>query len=228
MQRKTADFTRLSSFVSSIIEVLKSLKTSGAKWCSDAALLKAILEEKHGIAIAARAGITRGTSTLSSVEDFQVKVAIPYLSALIENIERRFSGKVIKLLTASSILSPSLFPPKENVSGYGDKEIELLSSFYGSAASVEYEGMTYTSPPLFDTDDLKSEWKVYHRAMLQEKDIMMAEKEGSQLLPTMQELSARMMSCCSYMEVFPEMFKLIQSFYASLWVLLLLKGVSAK
>ena len=95
------------------------------------------------------------------------------------------------------------------MSGYGDKEIELLSSFYGSTALIEHKGMTYTSPPLFDSDDLKSEWKVYRRAMLQEKDIMMAEKDGSQSLPTMQELSAHMMSCCSYAEIFPEMFKLI-------------------
>ena len=114
MQRKTADFTRLSGFVSNIIEELKSLKSGGAKWCSDAISLRATLEEKHGITITAHAGITRGTSTLSSVEDFRVKVAIPYLSALIENIERRFSGKIVKLLTASSIFSPSLFPPKEN------------------------------------------------------------------------------------------------------------------
>ena len=51
----------------------------------------------------------------------------------------------MKLLTASSIFSPSLFPPKEKVNGYGDKEIKLLSSFYGSEASVEYEGFEYTS-----------------------------------------------------------------------------------
>ena len=54
------------------------------------------------------------------------------------------------------------------MSGYGDKEIELLFSFNGSAASVEYEGVMYTSP-LFDADDLKSEWKVYQRAMLLRK-----------------------------------------------------------
>lgn len=53
------------------------------------------------------------------------------------------------------------------MSGYGDKEIELLFSFNGSAASVEYEGVMYTS--LFDADDLKSEWKVYRRAMLLRK-----------------------------------------------------------
>ena len=210
MQRKTADFTRLSGFVSSIIEELKLLKTDGAKWCSDATSLKEILEEKHGIPITARAGATRGTSTFSSIEDFRVKVAIPYLSALIENIERRFSGNVVKLLAASSVFAPSLFPPKENVNGYGDNEIELLSSFYGSTASVEYEGVTYTSPPLLDADDLRSEWKVYRRAMLQEKDMIMAEKDGSQSLPTMQELSVRMMSCHSYVGIFPEMFKLIQ------------------
>ena len=53
-------------------------------------------------------------------------------------------------------------------------------SFYGSTASVEYEGVTHTY--LFDTGDLKSEWKVCRRAMLQEKDIMMTEKDGFQSL----------------------------------------------
>lgn len=48
------------------------LKCGNAKWCSDATSLKATLEEKHGITITAHAGITRGTSTLSSVKDFRV------------------------------------------------------------------------------------------------------------------------------------------------------------
>ena len=60
MQRKTGDFTRFFSFVSSMIEELKSLKSTYAKWCSDATLLKATVEEKHGITITAP----------SSVEDF--------------------------------------------------------------------------------------------------------------------------------------------------------------
>jgi hypothetical protein len=210
MQWKTADFTRLSGFVSSIIEELQSLKSGDAKWCSDAMSLKETLEEKHGITITARAGITRGTSTIPTFEDFRVKVALPYLSALMENIQRRFSDKIVALLSASSIFSPSLFPPKEKLSGFGDKEIELLSAFYGNEASVEYEGVKHTSSPLLNAEDLISEWKVYRRAMLQEKDMMMAAKGGSQSLPTMQEVSARMMTCPFYIEIFPEIFKLIQ------------------
>ena len=209
MQCKTANFTRLSGFVNSIIEELKSMKPGDAKWFSDAISLQATLEESHGITITTCAGVTRGTSTLSSIEDFRVKDAIPYLSALIENIERRFSGKTVQLLTASSIFSP-LFPSKEELKGYGDDEIKVLSSFYGCIASVEFEGIKYTSPPVLNADELISEWKVYCRAMLQEKGTMLAAKGDSKSLPTMQELSARMMSCEAHSDIFPEMFKLIQ------------------
>ena len=114
--------------------------------------MKATPEEKHGITITAHACITQGTSTLSSIEDFRVKVAIPYLSALIEN-RALFFWKDCEA-TSSQFHFFSLFPPKE-VNGYVDKEIELLFSFYGSEASVEYEGIEYTSP-LLDADDMIS------------------------------------------------------------------------
>ena len=111
------------------------------------------------------------------------------------------------------------------MNGYGDKEIELLSSFYGSEASVEYEGIEYTSPVL-NTDDLISEWKVYRRAMLQEKDMMAANGDS----PTMQELSARMMSCQAspVRRSFPRFSSSFKSFYAFQWALLRLNGVLAK
>lgn len=70
-------------------------------------------------------------------------------------------------------------------------------------------GVEYTSPPLFNADDLITESKVYSRAMLQEKE-MMAENIYSSI---MQELSARMMSCRSYKEIFTEMFKLEQAYF---------------
>lgn len=53
---------------------------------NSATSLKATLEEEHGITITARAGITRGTSTLSSIDNFRVKVAIPCFSALIYSV----------------------------------------------------------------------------------------------------------------------------------------------
>lgn len=129
IQRKSADFTRLSVFVSNIIEELKLLKAGNANWCSDAASLQAILEEDHCIAVTNHTGITRGSLSATSAAHFRVKVVILYLSALIENIERRFSRKVVELLTASSIFSPSLFPTKYKLLGYGDNEIRSLASF---------------------------------------------------------------------------------------------------
>ena len=80
-----------------------------------------------------------------------------------------------------------------------------------SAASVEYEGVIYTSPPLLDADDLMSEWKVYRRAMLQEKDMMMAAKGGSHVTLML----TYFLRCLSSSRSF-------------LWVLLWLNGALAK
>ena len=110
---------------------------------------------------------------------------------------------------ASSIFCPAKLPPKNQLESYGCNEIELLSNSYGRAASVEYEGATYTSPPLINAEDLVSEWKVYRRAMLQEKERLIASK-GNVEIPSMQDVAATMMSFTSYADIFPETFKVIQ------------------
>ena len=143
------------------------------------------------------------------MSEYRKRVAIPYLSALIENIKRRFTDIVVKLLVASSIFCPAKLPPKDQLGSYGCYEIELLSNFYGRAASVEYEGATYKSPPLINAEDLVSEWKVYRRAMLQEKERLIAFK-GNVEIPSIQDVAATTMSCTSYADIFPETFKVIQ------------------
>ena len=169
MQKKTADFSRLPGFMENILDEIESLKREDAKWCTDVNFLILVLEQKHNIIIGTRAGVSRGPNSFDGVSEYQKRVTVPYLSVLIENIKRRFSDIVVKLLVASSIFCPSKLPPKDQLGSYGCYEIDLLSNFYGRAASVEYEGATYTSPPLRNAEDLVSEWKMYRRAMLQEQ-----------------------------------------------------------
>ena len=53
------------------------------------------------------------------------------------------------------------------------EEIKVLAEFYGKEAQVQYAGITYTSPPLLDKDDLLSEWKIFRRAFLLGKKSIM-------------------------------------------------------
>ena len=207
MQTKTADFSKLPDFLQSVLDELESLKLQNAQWCSDTKSLIVSLEQKHSIIVTKRAGYTRGAMSTDGTDDYRERIAIPYLSALITNIKNRFSNDVVALLEASSIFCPAKLPSKECLSSYGENEIHLLGSFYGKEAVEEYEGTSYTSSPLLNSDDLLCEWKLFRRAMLQEKDKAMKKKSE---VPTMQELAATMMHCESYVGIFPETFKLIQ------------------
>ena len=81
--------------------------------------------------------------------------------ALIKNIKKRFLDKTVKIVTAMSIFNPSLLPPTEDsLPLYGNDHIRTLAEFYGKNTEVKYAGVTYTSVPLLDGDELLSEWKV--------------------------------------------------------------------
>ena len=77
-----------------------------------------------------------------------------------------FSDMAVKLLVSFSIFNPTMLPSEEEerFSQYGKEEIEALAQFYGSEATVSYDGETYTSHPLHDKDDLIGEWQVFKRA----------------------------------------------------------------
>lgn len=84
-----------------------------------------------------------------------------------ENIKRCFSDEAVKLLVATSIFNPAQLPAEESLSSYGLQEINDLADFYGNEASLEYHGVTYTSPPLLDREELLSEWKIFRKAYLE-------------------------------------------------------------
>ena len=65
----------------------------------------------------------------------------------------RFSDMAVKLLVSSSIFNPALLA-SEGFFQYGKEEIKAFAQFYGSEATVSYDGETYTSHPLHDQNDL--------------------------------------------------------------------------
>ena len=76
----------------------------------------------------------------------------------------------VKLLVSFSTFNPTILPSEEEerFAQYGKEEIEALAQFYGSEATVSYDGEPYTSHPHLDKDDLMREWQVFKRALKQE------------------------------------------------------------
>ena len=57
----------------------------------------------------------------------------------------------VKLLVSSSIYNPALLPSEEKDFLSMEKNKLVLALFYGSEATVSYDGETYISHPLHDT-----------------------------------------------------------------------------
>ena len=55
----------------------------------------------------------------------------------------------------------------------------MLADLYGQEVEVEYDGSMYTSSPLLNADELISEWQIFRRAVVKEKEVMMKSKQLS-------------------------------------------------
>ncbi len=157
MQRKHADFSKLPVILKATTDQLVESQISQ-------------LKEKHGITLnTVTCGSTRSRwFSISTIAEYRTQVAI-IIDALLEIIKSRFTDKAVEIITAMSIFNPSLLPTEDSLHSYGTEEIKVLAEFYGKEAQVQYAGITYTSPPLLDKDDLLSEWKIFRRAFLLEK-----------------------------------------------------------
>ena len=126
MQRKTADFSRLKIILESILEQLRSLRLSSAEWCSEVDKTIETLRSEHDIIMSDCVGVTRRStdSSISSVGSFRQSTALPYIDALIENIQNRFSEKEVSLLVAMSIFNPAQLPDSsyDSFSSYGNRK----------------------------------------------------------------------------------------------------------
>ncbi len=170
MQRKHADFSKLPVILKATTDQLEHLKDEKSEWLISVESQISQLKEKHGITLnTVTCGSTRSRWFSISTTEYRTQVAIPYIDALLENIESRFTDKAVEIITAMSIFNPFLLPTEDSLHSYGTEEIKVLAEFYGKEAQVQYAGITHTSPPLLDKDDLLSEWKIFRCAFLLEK-----------------------------------------------------------
>ena len=99
-------------------------------------------------------------------------------------------------------------PSSDSSDEEASQELKVLAKFYGKEASVEHNGTRFTSPPLLNSEDLQTEWKIFRRAMTLERDGLMQSKE-LETIPSLQELLREMHSSSTYSGIFPEMMKLL-------------------
>ena len=86
--------------------------------------------------------------------------------------------------------------------------MKVLAGFYGEEVDVELCGTSFKSPKVLDGDGLISEWPVFRRALLKEKQALMSTKSLTKS-PTFQQLFEEMHSSEAYVGIFPETYTLI-------------------
>ena len=59
---------------------------------------------------------------------------------------------------------------------FGNKEIRLLANFYGKEVEVDFKESTFKSSPVFEADQLISEWPVFRMALQKEKEALISSK----------------------------------------------------
>ena len=147
----------------------------------------------------------------NKITDYRLCIAIPYIEELMSNINNRFSEASVQLLTSSAVFHPATIPKDEpDVLEYGRREMQNLVAFYGEQASVEFEGVTYTSEALIDAEEPVAEWRIFKKALVMERDVVMEKKKLTKP-PTLQELKVEMMAGNTYVIMFPRIFKLLDS-----------------
>ena len=174
MQRKATDFSRLKVILDSTLDQLKALKDDDADWCFEVKSTVEGLESEYEITVCASVGIARrgSTSVTTTLNSFRKAVLIPYVDKLIENIRSRFSDEGVAVIIAMSVFNPANIPQADGPTfhTYGKEEIKQLAAFYGEEAKVEFQGESFQFPPVIDGDVLLSEWPVFRRALLHEKE----------------------------------------------------------
>ena len=82
-----------------------------------------------------------------------------------------------------------------------------MAEFYATEATVDVGGVTFSSPPLINKDEILVEWRLFKRVFLQEAKLVMEEKKTTK--PTLQEVKVHMEASGAYSRIFPEIFKLL-------------------
>ena len=137
-------------------------------------------------------------------------LTIPYINTLTLNTNNRFASKEVSILVAMSVFNPAQLPDssQDSFNSYGNEEMKLLATFYGEEVEVELLDSFFKSPKVLDGDGLISDWPVFQRALLKEKQVFMSAKSVVKI-PTFQELFEEIHSSEAYLVIFPETFTLM-------------------
>ena len=182
------------------------MKDAGAEWCSLVETSIAILATDHDITIRRSSTRSDSATTMSVYRD---AVAILYIDAFVSNINSRFSDSAVNLLVSSSIFNPVSFPTDEAaLPELGNNELKVLLNFYGKEAQAEFGGKTSTSPPLVDSQEILSEWRVFKTAFAKQNKALMKKNQLSRP-PILQAIKMEMESCDGHADIFPEIIKLL-------------------
>ena len=66
-----------------------------------------------------------------------------------------------------------------------------LAQFYGNVTTVVRDGVTFSSPPLTDKDEIAVEWRLFKRALIQESRLVREEKKTAKV-PSLHDVKVRM------------------------------------
>ena len=83
-----------------------------------------------------------------------------------------------------------------------------FGTFYGEEVEVELFDTFFKSPKVIDSDGLISEWPVFRRPLLKEKQVFMPVKSVANI-PTFQEVFEDIHSSEAYLGIFPNTVTLI-------------------
>ena len=104
----------------------------------------------------------------------------------------------MKLLVSSSVFNPASIPEDERaLPEYGNEKFQALVDFNGREVTVEFDGTTYASSPLIDSEEIVSQWRLFKRALAKETKTLVQGKKLNKA-PTLQEVKTGMESTEAY------------------------------
>ena len=122
--------------------------------------------------------------------EFHQNVGVPFLNALLSEIEAAFDMESIEPVQALLALDPSKIPTADDTSflKYGSEKIKILFSFYGKERSGTYVGRTVTSPALLSCteESLSLEYGGYKNMYLHQEKSKIVELETEETKITAQ------------------------------------------
>ena len=160
LQAENLDLSRISSLVDATLCTLDDTVLPAANW-----VLELLDEQEH---LKETAGVTL---TLADIQVFQEEAGKPFVAQLKENISSRFASSS-EIISSFSIFDPRK-APKDNLSQYGEEEVQTLLSHYGAEKPAEtLLGEQKTREGIISSDII-TEWKTFRQLFVSKPQVNM-------------------------------------------------------